>query len=486
MQHDAHLIGPQRDVVQDSFHAPEFFLRKLSYIAGISAAIVLTFTGFGVWNVVSHYLIRFAEERSVSISTALASSERDIFFTGTPEGGRGTLAQIPSDRLAQRDTRIREFLKTFGIAKIKVYTPDRRIIYSTDRAIIGELDLGNRRLTNALNGRNDAKLVRKGGVQDLVNESKLDVDVVETYVPIFGSDRNVIGCFEVYMDVSRYRNEIWRIVSIAVVVIASISLVVYGIAFVFLRKIARSLKNALSALRISQNRQEELGQFVVHDLRSPLFGVMAGLETLQQIGTEKLDSDQTEVLELCMRSCDQMLTLVNSLLDLSRLEKGMLPLQFSQVNVKDLIESSLKQVMLWAGQKNVTLRSHIEDRISSVKTDFEVTVRIIVNLLGNAIKFSPPGSAVSIQVAPGDGHMAIFAIVDQGQGIPEEWVGKLFSKYSQVEARTARGVPGSGLGLAFCGLAVEALGGEIRVMSEIGKGTKISFTLPMISPIVTS
>jgi hypothetical protein len=74
MQHDAHLIGPQRDVVQGSFHAPEFFLQKLSYIAVISAAIVLTFTGLGVWDVVSHYLIRFAEERSVSISTALASS----------------------------------------------------------------------------------------------------------------------------------------------------------------------------------------------------------------------------------------------------------------------------------------------------------------------------------------------------------------------------------------------------------------------------
>ena len=129
-----------------------------------------------------------------------------------------------------------------------MYTLDKRIIYSTDREIIGESDLGNRRLSNALTGRNDAKLVHKDRVQDLANESKLDVDVVETYVPIYDDASEVIGCFEVYMDVSHYRGEIWQIVSIALVVIAVISLFVYGIAFIFLRKITQKLKDAQNAL----------------------------------------------------------------------------------------------------------------------------------------------------------------------------------------------------------------------------------------------
>jgi diguanylate cyclase (GGDEF)-like protein len=85
-------------------------------------------------------------------------------------------------------------------------------------------------------------------VQDLANESKLDVDVVETYVPIYDDAGLVIGCFEVYMDVSNYRGEIWQIVSIALVVIALISLVVYGIAFIFLRKITHKLREAQNAL----------------------------------------------------------------------------------------------------------------------------------------------------------------------------------------------------------------------------------------------
>jgi signal transduction histidine kinase len=325
---------------------------------------------------------------------------------------------------------------------------------------------------------NDVKLVRKDRVQDLANESKLDVDVVETYLPIYDDAGEVIGCFEVYMDVSRYRGEIWQIVSIALVVIAGIALVVYGTAFILLRKMDRGLKDALSALRISQNRQEELGQFIVHDLRAPLFGVMAGLETLQQIGPEKLTSDHEEVLELCLRSCDQMVTLVNSLLDLSRLEKGLMPLQLSQVSVKELVESSLKQVTLWAGQKHVTLESHLESRVGTVYADLELTMRVVVNLLSNAIKFSQPGSVVSIRVAPDEGNVAVFSVIDQGHGIPKELADKLFNKYTQLEARTSGGMPGSGLGLAFCGLAVEAQGGHIWAKSEMGKGTSVSFTLP--------
>jgi diguanylate cyclase (GGDEF)-like protein len=248
MEDNAAIDSLRRDHAPEPYKAPHTLVRKLAYVAVISAAMILAFTGFGVWSVVSHYLIRFAENSSVNISHALSSIERDSFFTAIPEGQRRVVAGIPPERLDQLDTRIRQFLKAFDIVKIKVYTRDKRIIYSTDREIIGESDLGNRRLSNALSGRNDAKLVRKDRVQDLANESKLDVDVVETYVPIYDDAGEVIGCFEVYMDVSNYRGEIWQIVSIALFVIAVISLVVYGIAFIFLHKIARKLRDAQNAL----------------------------------------------------------------------------------------------------------------------------------------------------------------------------------------------------------------------------------------------
>jgi diguanylate cyclase (GGDEF)-like protein len=220
----------------------------LNFVAAVSAVLILSSTGFGVCSVVSHYLLRLAEKRSVNISSALSSVERDSFFIAIAGGQRRVVAEIPAERLDQLDTRIRQFLPAFDILKIKVYTSDKRIIYSTDREIIGQSDLANRRLTNALTGRNDAKLVYKDRVQDLANESKLDVDVVETYVPIYNDQGEVIGSFEVYIDVSRYRGEIWQIVSIAIIVITVICSVVYGMTFLFLRKITRKLKEAQGAL----------------------------------------------------------------------------------------------------------------------------------------------------------------------------------------------------------------------------------------------
>jgi diguanylate cyclase (GGDEF)-like protein len=248
MNDNASIDSPLKGQPSEPFKTPHSFRRVLSFAAAISATIILAFTGLGVWSVVSHYLIRIAEKRSVSISAALSSSERDTFFTATHGGQRRVVAEIPPDRLEQLDRRIRQFLQAFDIVKIKVYTRDGRIIYSTDRGIIGERDVGNRRLTNALSGKNDAKLVRKDRVQDLANESKLDVDVVETYVPIHDDNGEVIGCFEVYIDVSRYRGEIRQIVTIAVAVIAVITLVVYGIAFLFLRKIMQKLREAENTL----------------------------------------------------------------------------------------------------------------------------------------------------------------------------------------------------------------------------------------------
>ncbi len=237
--------------------------------------------------------------------------------------------------------------------------------------------------------------------------------------------------------------------------------------------------HALSGLKTSRERQGELGQFIVHDLRSPLANVMTGLQTLQEIAGETMDTTQKDLIQMCLVSCNRMLTLVNSLLDLARLEGGHMPLQLSSVNVKELAESSLKQVTVWAGRNHVTLDYDLEADAETVYTDFELTMRVLVNLLSNAIKFSKPESVVTVRVTPSDTAMLTFSVIDQGRGIPKEWADKAFEKFAQIEAHKMGGaVVGSGLGLTFCRLAVESLGGHIWLESEAGKGTTISFTLP--------
>ena len=237
---------------------------------------------------------------------------------------------------------------------------------------------------------------------------------------------------------------------------------------------------ALSGLKASKERQEELSQFIVHDLRSPLGNVMTGLQTLQEVADETMDTTQKDLIQMCLTSCNRMLTLVNSLLDLARLEGGHMPLQSSEVNVKELVESSLKQVTVWAGRNHVTLDCDLAAGVEMVYTNFGLTMRVLVNLLSNAIKFSRPESVVTVRVAPSDTAMLTFSVIDQGRGIPKEWADRVFDKFTQVEAHKTGGIAvGSGIGLTFCRLAVESLGGHIWLESKIDKGTTIAFTLPV-------
>jgi signal transduction histidine kinase len=221
---------------------------------------------------------------------------------------------------------------------------------------------------------------------------------------------------------------------------------------------------ALSGLKASRNRQDELGQFIVHDLRSPLSNIIMGLQTLQEIADTNLDDAEIDLIQTCLVSCNRMLTLINSILDLSRLEDGHMPLQ----------------VTVWADHNQVNLQYDLAVGVEKVNTDYELTMRVLVNLLSNAIKFSKPQSSVIVRVATLDVDMLTFSVIDQGPGIPREWEDKIFDKFIQVETHKAGGKKsGSGLGLTFSRLAVETLGGHIWIESNLDLGTTISFTLPI-------
>lgn len=238
---------------------------------------------------------------------------------------------------------------------------------------------------------------------------------------------------------------------------------------------------AIAALRSAQERREELSHFIVHDLRTPLSNVTTGLQTLQEIGSETQDETQKNLIEMCLVSCNRMLTLINSLLDLAQLESGRMSLMQSDVDAKELVDASLQQVAVWAARNRVTLASRTESEIEMVYADPTVTVRVLVNLLSNAIKFSKPESVVTVRIVPADADKIAFSVIDEGQGIPQEWAGKVFEKFVKADTHKPVRSVGSGLGLTFCRLAVEAQGGHIWLESEEGKGTVVTFTLPKSS-----
>jgi signal transduction histidine kinase len=236
----------------------------------------------------------------------------------------------------------------------------------------------------------------------------------------------------------------------------------------------------LTRYKKSKEGEKELNQFIIHDLRSPLGNVISGLQNLEEIAIAEADPVKKDLIQLCLVSCDKIMLLINSLLDLNRFESKNMNLNLGRYNVKELVEASVNQVKLWANTNFINMKSEIEAGCENVFTDFELTMRIIVNLLSNSIKNSKPGSTITVHVKPLGTKLLSFNIIDQGKGISKEWENKVFEKYSQVQAsKVGELASGSGIGLTFCRIAVELLGGHIWLKSIVDQGTTVTFSLPL-------
>jgi signal transduction histidine kinase len=231
------------------------------------------------------------------------------------------------------------------------------------------------------------------------------------------------------------------------------------------------LTNVIARLRETMRQQRELMEFIVHDLRSPISSSITGLLTLQETA-DSWHQEEREMVQLSLISNQRALGLVNSMLDVARLETGKMPIQLQKVALDHLIGACFDQVSLWAKSSEVRLVSDVQ--VFQACLDPDLTSRVIVNLISNALKFSPPGADVKVSATAG-GHGSIrFAVQDSGPGIPPDYVETIFDPFAQVKG--TRG--GTGLGLTFCRLAIHAQGGKIWVESHLGKGTIMHFTLP--------
>jgi signal transduction histidine kinase len=239
-----------------------------------------------------------------------------------------------------------------------------------------------------------------------------------------------------------------------------------------------------------ERMREDLTHMMVHDLRSPLTVIMGGLHLLRKV--IKDPSARVEMLlDLATNSSQRMLELVNSLLDISRLEAGQMQMEIKARSLPNLVDRARERVAPLALEDGIALQIDLPPDLPHVAVDANLVTRVLVNLLDNAIKFSPQGSVVSVSA---DGVSAIpmfeeseitlqhyisVSVTDTGPGIPEKYREKIFEKFSQVKEQESRRGLGSGLGLTFCKLVVEAHGGHIWVESQMGQGSTFTFTLPV-------
>ncbi|MCX7967650.1 MAG: HAMP domain-containing histidine kinase [Armatimonadetes bacterium] len=252
----------------------------------------------------------------------------------------------------------------------------------------------------------------------------------------------------------------------------------WGAVLGYLQWQARSFKEVTKKLQDQEHLRDALIEFLVHDLRSPLTNIISGLETLLVSTEDNLASEDRELIELALIGAHRLLTMVNSILDLRKLEEGKFPLYLKEFDPHEAVGEAIRQVQLWARQNNVSLQVDFDPEVpSKMVADRWVLIRVLVNLLSNALKYTPNGGTITLSVVM-DGGWVHFSVKDQGPGIPKEYLERIFDRFVQVEARKAGAAVGTGLGLTFCKLAVEAHGGRIWVESEVGKGTTVHFVVP--------
>lgn len=243
---------------------------------------------------------------------------------------------------------------------------------------------------------------------------------------------------------------------------------------VFAKRLYDKAQDAYAMLKGLENLRRILTDMIIHDMRSPLMIISYSYDVITR-EPNNLNQTQKESVTLGKNTCQQLIEMVTLLLDVSRMEEGKMPLSRDFSDIRDIAQKAVESVAVLAQENGLILR--VTGDSASGAVDRAIIQRVFVNLLGNAIKFSPRGGIISIHLSPAEETVRV-TVTDQGPGIPSEYHQRIFEKFGQVESRKENKVYSTGLGLTFCKLAVEAHGGKIGVESRAEQGSRFWFTLP--------
>ncbi|MFT5468364.1 MAG: two-component system sensor histidine kinase/response regulator [Verrucomicrobiales bacterium] len=219
-------------------------------------------------------------------------------------------------------------------------------------------------------------------------------------------------------------------------------------------------------------RRQSLIQMIAHDIRNPITMAASAIDYVLNHSSKKMDPESSELLSRAVNQSNVAESLINDMLDTSRLENRQMSVQIGDYDLTYIVGYVTTNFVLNERRLIVDVADGCMARC-----DAGLTQRILANLLGNAVKFTPAGGEIRIVARPVEGGICV-EVHDTGAGVPPEFHDKIFEEFGQVESAECRGAPSTGLGLFFCRLAIEAQDGVIGLQSTLGKGSLFWFTLP--------
>jgi two-component system sensor histidine kinase GlrK len=243
-------------------------------------------------------------------------------------------------------------------------------------------------------------------------------------------------------------------------------------------ELAQAFNSMCFKLKEIDKIKTDFFSFMSHELRTPLTTINEGTNLLiEGLGEKGAEKKQERLLKIIKEESNRMISLVNSLLDLSKMEAGMMVFNFVQHDIKPLIQQVTREIGPIAETRKIGIETDIANTLPNVKIDINRILQVLRNLLVNAVKFTPKGGNIRV-ITKSEGDQLMVSIKDNGPGISEEHLDTIFDKFQQVNILESNKITGTGLGLSIVKHIIYAHGGRVWVESTLGQGSVFTFALP--------
>jgi signal transduction histidine kinase len=460
-----------------------FFLRYI--VPGIACLLVIsaTLTVLGARHLAEGLYLEQATRRAQVIDRAMTEAAPEPWRRLKNGESPGAIYGEPDGRrlLDELTREVREL----DLAQLKIYSSTGVIQYSSDTSRIGTVDRSPAFIAAAERGT--------GSVVHRVDPSGSALYELYVLLPVPGS---LPVIFELYEPVDHLNELLWR-AGAAAVVVPSLILLALTLAMARLVVLAQRDLNGRAALAIEnvrlldeiQDKNQQLAeasqhksQFLAnmsHELRTPLNAILGYTELIMDGVYGTIPEKMNVILKRVESNGRHLLGLINAVLDLSKIEAGQLVLDFADYSLKDVVQTVCTAVEPLATDKKLALKAHVPADLPLGHGDERRLTQVLLNLVGNAIKFSDFGEVVIKAVA--DGGSFNVSVRDTGPGISVADQAKLFQEFQQADNSITRKKGGTGLGLAISKRIIEMHGGKVWIESQVGQGSTFAFTLPIRS-----